>query len=516
MPSVPAWQPWVAPALAAALAAVAGFVGWRGGDLAAQVDRIGLFHRQGLTLWDSQWYGGHWTLDYSVIFPPVAGTIGLHATEILSVAVASLAFDRIIVAHFGPGARFGSFAFAAGTLVPVAVGQVPFLLGEACALAGLWAATRGRWPAAVLLSVAASLASPLAGAFAVLALATWLLADWPQRRLGIVAMMAGAVVPVAALSLVFPGQGRMPFPAVDFLAEGTVFAAATLMVPRDERVLWIGARLYLVAFVLSFVVPSALAGNIERLGETIGAPLLLCILWSSRRLVIAALVIPLVLMQWGQAAGALTTDNANPSSHPQFFAPLLRYVIARDEPLGRVEIVPTALHWEAAYVAPSLPLARGWERQLDTADNPIFYTRGALTPASYRGWLLDNGVRYVALPDVTLDYAAVAEGDLVRAGVPGLRLVWRNPNWRVYLVQGSPGLVTGPATVTSLDGGGISLNVTTPGMIQVRERYSPKWAIVQGSGCTNETSDGWLSIEALTPGPLRAALRLVGPPGDPC
>jgi len=53
------WEPLVAPALAAVLAVVAAVAGWRGGDLPAALYRITLFHRHGLTLWDSQWYGGH-------------------------------------------------------------------------------------------------------------------------------------------------------------------------------------------------------------------------------------------------------------------------------------------------------------------------------------------------------------------------------------------------------------------------------------------------------------------------
>jgi len=231
--------------------------------------------------------------------------------------------------------------------------------------------------------------------------------------------------------------------------------------------------------------------------------------------VLAALALPLLLINWGPAWSAVT-NRTNPSSNAQFFAPVVSYLEAHDNPLGRVEIVPTAAHWEAAYAAPSIPLARGWERQLDTADNPIFYLKGALTPQTYRSWLLDNGVRFVALPDVKLDYAAVVEGRLVQEGVPGLRPVWHNTNWQVYGVQGSPGIVTGPARAVALRGDTISLDVTAPGTIHLKERYSPRWALTQGDGCTHEDSGGWLSIQALRPGPMRAQLRLFGAAGDAC
>jgi hypothetical protein len=70
----------LAPAIAAVLATAAVLIGWQGVDLPAALYRVGLFHRAGLTLWDSQWYGGHWTLDYSVLFPPVAGVLSIELT----------------------------------------------------------------------------------------------------------------------------------------------------------------------------------------------------------------------------------------------------------------------------------------------------------------------------------------------------------------------------------------------------------------------------------------------------
>jgi len=506
---------WIAPLVAASLALVAGMSGWKGVDLPAQLYRVGLFHRQGLTMWDTQWYGGHWTLDYSVLFPPLAGVIGLRATEMASAGVAALAFDRLVVGHFGRGARAGSLMFALGTLVPVAIGRLPFLLGEALALAACWATVRKRWPLAIPLALGASLASPLAGAFLVLGMSAWLLGTWPAHRVDASGVIAAAAVPIVALTALFPGQGTMPFPLRDFLAEGAIFAAAALFVPRHERTLRIGAGLYVAAFVANFVVPSALGGNIERMGETLGLPLVVCVLWPLRRAVLTALAIPLVLVNWGPAWSAVT-NRTNPSSNAEFFAPVVSYLVAHDNPLGRVEIVPTAAHWEAAYAAPSIPLARGWERQLDTADNPIFYMKGALTPQTYRSWLVNNGVRYVALPDVKLDYAAVEEGRLVQEGVPGLRIVWRNANWRVYEIQGSPGIVSGPVGAVALHGDTISLDVIAPGTINVKERYSSRWAVTEGMGCTHEDSGGWLSIQAMRPGPLRAQLVLIGPPGDAC
>ena len=515
-------EPFLAPLVAAAVALAAVLIGWRGVDLAASVYRVGLFHRSGFTLWDSQWYGGHWTLSYSVIFPPVAGILGVHVTEILSAGAAAWAFDRLVVGHFGPSARVGSIMFALGTLVQVAVGQLPFLLGEAFALGALWAATRGRWYLAGFLGVLATLASPLAGAFLLLAGMAWLLASRPRLRLSYAWLVAGPVLVVVGLGVLFPGQGVMPFPAIDLLMLliGGVFLL--MLVPGRERVLQVGMLLYVGAAIGSFVLRTPMGGNISRLGECLCAPVAACVVWPyrfSRKLTMGLLgvaVLPLLAWQWSPAIGTFTSDRSDPSVHAAYFSPLLGFLRQHDSPLGRVEIVPTKLHWEAAYVAPSYPLARGWERQLDTVDAPLFYNNAALTPTSYQDWLLNNGVRYVALPDVALDYAGTHEGRLVASGVPGLRPVWHDRHWRVYEVMGASGIVDAPGRLIHLDGGQVDLQAEAPGTIVVRVRYSPNWTLVEGSGCVHPATNGWTAIDATQSGPLRLELRLLGDTGTSC
>ena len=61
-----------------------------------------------------------------------------------------------------------------------------------------------------------------------------------------------------------------------------------------------------------------------------------------------------------------------------------------------MEIPPTGNRWEADYVAPRFPLARGWLRQLESDDRDLF-TDGNLTAATYRSWLDERGVSYVAV-----------------------------------------------------------------------------------------------------------------------
>jgi hypothetical protein len=206
-------------------------------------------------------------------------------------------------------------------------------------------------------------------------------------------------------------------------------------------------------------------------------------------------------------AGTLL-GSSNPSSSRTYFSPLLAYLLPHDEPLGRVEVVPTATHWEAVYVALRLPLARGWERQLDTADNPIFYEPGRLNATSYRAWLTRNGVRFVALANAPLDYIATPEARLLRIGVPGLRLVWRNANWRVWEVNGAAGIVSGAGRLLSEEGSTVVLRARRPGAMLVRIRYSTNWAVLSGHASLSGGRNGWMTVSARRAGRIVLAISL--------
>jgi hypothetical protein len=513
----------LAAAVAAALGVIALLTGVSGGDIAAAVYRVDLFRRVGFTLWDSGWYAGHWTLDYSVLFAPIATALGIPLTDVLCAAIAAWAFDRLIAPRFGRVGHVAVAVFAVGTLVEVASGRVPFLLGEAIALLALLVATRRIWPLALLLAIVAALCSPLAGAFIALAALAWLLGDLPHRNLGSGALVAVVSIPVVVLELLFRGQGTMPFSTLDFVATIVPVCVLGLLLEESQRTLRIGAGVYGVAVLACYLVPSAIGVNITRLATSVGLSLMLCALpaltvrghWSLKaparvwgaRALLAAAVVSLALSEWVPAAGALL-GSSNPSSSKAYFSPLLGYLVPHDRPLGRIEVVPTATHWEAVYVAPRLPLARGWERQLDTADNPIFYEPGGLNAKSYRAWLKNNGVRFVALANAPLDYVAGTEARLVRARVQGLELVWRNANWRVYRVLGSAGIVSGAGRIVSEQGSTVVLDASRRGSLLVRIHYSPNWGVISGHAAVREGPGGWLKVSARRPGRIVLAISL--------
>jgi hypothetical protein len=317
-------------------------------------------------------------------------------------------------------------------------------------------------------------------------------------------------LPVALLALLFPGEGTMPFNTLSFVAMLVAAVPLLVVAMRLDRTLAVGVGLYALIVLITFVVPSAVGVNITRLGACFGLAIVVALAWEARRARLLALVaaaVPLALAQWLPAASALLGDG-NASTTAAYFQPLLRYLSVADRPLSRIEVVPTALHWEAAYVAPYFPLVRGWERQLDTVDNPIFYSGAALTAHRYRAWLRANGVRFVALPNVTLDYSALAEARLLRRGVPGLRLVWHSAAWRVWEVAGAPGMISGPAKLISSAGAEIRLEVTRPGDVLVRERFVAAWQVVGGDATLTAARGGWLEVRAPNAGAVTLQITL--------
>jgi hypothetical protein len=512
----------IAALLAVAVVLFGHLMGWHGVDTAAQVFRVNSFRDHGFSLWDYSWYGGHWTLDYSVLYPALAGTLGILLMTALSAGAASFAFDRLVRSCLPwPGAVLATYSFAAGTLVAASIGQLTFLAGEAFGIPALLAAARGRRSLALLLALACTLTSPLTGAFLALAAAAWGLTgllDGQRERVRLCAgMVAVAGVPIALAAVLFPGDGPMPYPIVDWAWEMVVAAVIAAMAGRRYRTISAAAALWMLAASFSELVPSALGGNIGRLEDMVALPIGLALTWERLPVLAPVTAVPLLLSQWVPALDAFTA-TAQPSTKASYFAPLDQslQLLSMGGPAGRVEVIPTEFHWEAAYVADIVPLARGWERQLDEADNPIFYQPGDLVAATYRDWLVNSGVRFVALPSAPLDTAGKQEAAIVSSGaVPGLDLVWQSADWKVYEVEGSPGIVSGPARLVSESDGAVVLDARSAGTLTVRIRWSPDWYVVGGAGCLQK-ANVWLAVNVTGPGPVDLQMSLLQPNRTPC
>jgi hypothetical protein len=252
------------------------------------------------------------------------------------------------------------------------------------------------------------------------------------------------------------------------------------------------------------VVANPLGGNVIRLATIAAGPLAACVLWRRRTWLLVAFGVPLLYWQWVAPATDLARAAGDPSVHREYYAGLNAF-LDRQSARGpfRTEIPFTLNHWEARWVAPDHPLARGWLRQLDTVRNPIFYARGALTADAYRRWLDTNAVRFVALPDAPLDASARGEAALLRAGVAGLREVWHDQHWRVYAVAHARPLATGAARVTDLDTAGVTLVARRAGLVDLRVRFNRYWRLAGGRGCVAAAPDGFTRVRVDGPGTVR-------------
>jgi hypothetical protein len=467
------------------------------GDLAAQVFRTELFQRAGLAIWNGSWYGGHYTLTYSVLFPPLAALIGPQLVGTISVVASSYFFDRLVRDRWGAAARWATLWFAAGVVTLLADGQLTFALGVAFALASLRMLQTRRPGAALATAAASALSSPVAAAF----LAGVLFAGTTprDRRSNLAAIWAAclALLLVIVPNLAFPEAGQFPFAFSSYVAI-PLWCAAVLLVTRsvaeEERQL----RRVLVAYVLAATVllltPNPVGGNAVRLGALFGGPVLAAVVLARRPslsrpmtgILVAALLGGLY-WQLTPSINQVARSFGDPSTSSTYFEPLATWLRDHGGKAARVEVPPTANHWESAYLAPSFELARGWLRQLETTRDEIFYGDEPLTAGAYRAWLHDNAIRYVALPDAPLDYSSVAERRLILSGPAFLEPRWRSQDWRVYEVRDAAPLVqplgAGRARILWMGHSGFALDVTRPGSFLVRVAFTPYWSIARGEGC---------------------------------
>ncbi len=485
-------------AVAAALALAYLIVHPVSADLAAQVYRTDLFKQFGFTLWNGQWFSGHHTPGYSVLFPPLASVIGPRLVGALSAVAAAVLFDRLTYPRWGARARIGTIWFAAASTTNLFTGRLTFALGVAVGLGALVALQRGRETTAAGLAAVCSLASPVAGLF--LALAGG--ADWlASRRRASLTMSAAAFTVAAALAAAFPEGGVEPFVTSAYWPTVAFAALVLALVPREEKAIRYGAILYAIACTAAFLLHTPMGGNAARLGTLFGGPLLACMLWPRRAVALAVLALPLLYWQWMPPVRDVRDAAGDPSVKSSYYLPLTTF-LAGARPSGRVEIPPTRNHWETVFVAPRFALARGWERQLDIKYNALFYKR-RLDPIDYRSWLSANSVQYVAVPQARLDYAATPEARLVRAGLPYLVPVWGNADWRVYRYKYSVPLVTGPAQLVSLRPNGVTIHATQAGVVDLRIRFTRYWALAAGAGCVEQAPGGQTRLVLSEPGRVR-------------
>jgi hypothetical protein len=516
-------------------------------DLAAQVYRLGLYERAGFGVFDEHWYAGHALPGYSLLFAPLASLIGMRTLAVVSVLASVTLFERIVLGSYGrhPCVRAGACLFALAAVGDVWSGRLTFALGVTFATACAYALMRERQLVAAMLAGVCAAASPVAGVLLALAGLTYALAQGDAWAL--VALAGPVALVLVPVRVLFPEGGFEPYPVTSFAATVIVVGAFLCALPRGARhgrPLRIGAVVYLVACVLCLLIHTPMGSNVERYGVLLAGPLLLCALagsggrlggyrnrgrgWrlaagagpspfipgsrSARRsrsasvrsaravMVGVAVCASVVWIVWGpvRETAAVAGSEATQAS---YYAPVERYLLRHGAGTERVEVPLTRSHWEAAELAPTVSLARGWEKQLEERYDTVLL-RAGLTASAYRAWLDEQAVAYVALPDVPLDSSSAQEGRLIRRGLPYLRLVFASNHWRVYTVRNATPILSGPGRLTALGSGAFALDARTPGAFLARIHYTRYFTVLSGRGCVASAPGGWTYVRARASGTI--------------
>ncbi|WP_373309184.1 MULTISPECIES: MFS transporter [Streptomyces] len=464
-----------------------------GGDLAAQDAWAEFVGRHPDSAYNLAWYGGMHPVSYSVISPYVMSVLGVRSTMMIAGTV-SAGLTALILVRV-PTVRnplacslAGVFAFLCNALS----GRVTFGLGMMFALGSVAAVfcwpyrwRRKRWAKAAVAAPLAGLAtacSPVAGLFLGVAAAALFL---NKRRPGAYALGIAPVAVVAVSSWLFPFSGTQPMSLASTSLPFLFGVLCFLLVPRDWRTVRTGAAVYAAGTLLTWLIDSQIGSNVSRLVMLFAGVVLLAALPftapRSRRWYAIVLAFAGLNFWIGFKGVDDVIRTAPDASWAREVAPLINQLQVRGAEKARVEVVPASSHRESSALTPYINLARGWNRQADMERNPLFYD-DTLNASNYQEWLDRWAVHYVVLPTGAPDSGAEREAELVGDGLPYLKQVWSDANWRLYEVDNPTPLADPPAEVRRAGANEVVIEVDTPGRVLIRVPYSPWLALLDENG----------------------------------
>ena len=450
----------------------------------------------GLTYWFSWFGGGSTPGNYSVLTPLLSAYLSAEVLcALAAVAIPVLCMVLLRTAEH----RVAASAVAAITAgANLWSGRVPFLFGAAIGLGALLAVQRRQTLAAVLLSWLSILASPVTGAFLAIGLAGAFLSSREYRRISMIVIVAiGAGLAVVGLAFGAPG----PEPFSGELQVELVCGLVLLLLARPP--VWVRSTLWLsmIAIFALAAFPNGLGSNFSRM-VWFCLPVLVVGLSRFRVRTLLVLIAPLLVAGWHGTV--LDLNNAGkPIARVSYYQPLAAQL---DTITGlknyRVEVVNHGGH--AAYDAllNHALLARGWETQADNALNGAISQR-TLDAVTYKLWLDNNAVGYVALPSASVN--SYVEYDLVALHAPSyLKLIWHTEDWKLYRVVDPTPIVAAPATIRTVTQSQLTVDVPCRCALNVRVRWS-KFLHADDPGAklsarVVDDGAGWTTVTTPAPG----------------
>jgi hypothetical protein len=487
------------PTAAAVIGAIAFLVVHpQAGDLwAARARQSAAAHGVGLTYWFS-WFGGGTTPgDYSVLTPFVSTFLGAALLGALATVAITPLCRRLVRGSNYPLAATWVATLTAG--LNLWSGRIPFAVGTATAVAALVAVRSQRRILAAAWAVVTVLASPVSGAFIAFGLVGTLLYSRSHRTISATTILT-ACVSLGAVGAVFGTPGRYGFSAGQALI--TELALLLFLTSRPPKYLRAVIVLSVIACPVLVAVPNAMGTNFERL-VWICLPVAV-VATAGRRLPLAACASALAVLWGAQITAHDVAVATSPMSTVSYYAPLAAE-LDRIPALTtyRLEAVPDGTHTAAYALLGHAMLARGYLTQADNALNPVLWSRTKLNALTYRIWLDNNAVGYVAIGRTALNSSP--EYNLVSRGrLPYLTQVWSNAHWTLYRVQSPTPIVGPPAFIRDADQSNMTIDIPVAGRLPVRVRWS-KFLTVDApshaSGATvTDDGSGWTILTAPVPG----------------
>ncbi|MGV9883780.1 MFS transporter [Streptomyces sp. NPDC003006] len=465
-----------------------------GGDLAAQDAWAEFVGRHPDSAYNLAWYGGMHPVSYSVVSPYLMSVLGVRTTMMIAGTLSATLLTMILVRSravkqpLWPALAgvFALFCNAVSGRVTYGLGQMFALMAVAAVFCWPYRWRYKRWAKALVAAPFAALAtmgSPVAGLFVgLVAVALFLSKRYP----GAYALGLAPAVVVGLSAWLFPFSGTQP---MSFGSASLPLLFAVLvyfLVPQEWKTVRITTAVYAVFVLGVWLISSQIGSNITRLAMSFAGVVLLAALPftvpKSRKWY--ALVLALAgFTGWvGFKAGDDVVHTRPVASWTRAVAPLIEELQDVGAAKGRVEVVPARSHREASAFAPYVQLARGWNRQADMERNPIFYD-DTLNSANYHEWLQRWSVHYVVLPEGEPDGdGGKREAQLIGKGLPYLKQVWVDSNWRLYEVLDPKPLAEPHAVVERAEPGEMTLRVKEPGRVLIRIPYSPWLSVVDAEG----------------------------------
>lgn len=500
----------VATVVAAVACAVYLVLPRMGNDLAAQLARADFARHHPFAMIDFRWFGGVLPFNYSLWTPVLMAYAGVKLASAVAMVLSVGLLTRLFARGNAPHPLLGGLTASVALGANLIEGRVTFGIGVACGLGALLVLAESstkRRIAAVVLALLAAGASPVAALFLGLCAVALVLT---RRIVDGLSVGIAVSLPTALTSVVFSDPGRQIFGGKEATRDILVTLIVVCVVSNAKiRIVGLlGAALVWGALLID----SPIGSNSSRLSMLFAMPVLLAFLrmpvflhkWKVPFPALAAVVAvagyaiqPLIL-------GGTIGGTGRPVTYPSYFTPVATEIAHRGPLTGRVEVPELTGHWDAAYLAKDVPLARGWLRQLDTKLNEKVSYEGLPTAQTFRQFLDRNAVQYVAVADARGSVRGAREKRLITAGLPYLAKVWTNKHWTLYAVQDPVPLVTGPARLDSQQPDHISFTVTAAGSVTVRVRWARYLALTGPTGtCLRRSGLQQVELRDAAPGNYR-------------